>query len=159
MDCCPILHKPEKVMVWGCIGEFGVGPLIFVEGTLNGQSYSKVLQHAIPLIRRKARRNFVLQQDNAPCHKAKLVLEVLHHAGVRVTSWPAVSPDINPIENVWELVKQGVSALNPHTRDELISCIKKVWKALPKAAILRCIDSMPDRLQAVIDSSGFPIDY
>ena len=64
-------------------------------------------------------KNPIFVQDNAPCHKAKSVLNFLKEEKVQLLDWPAQSPDINPIKNLWKILMQRVMAKNPTNTKEL----------------------------------------
>ena len=70
------------------------------------------------------------QQDSAPCYKAKSVTNWLQTKNVTVQKWPGNSPDLNPIENLWTLIKKKVSTLNPTTLDELKQTISSIGSPL-----------------------------
>ncbi len=94
------VQKPASLMVWGCISAYGMGSLHVLEGTMNAERYIKVLeQHMLPSRRR------VFQQDNAKPHTAAITTAWLHSRRVRVLNWPACSPDLSPIENIWCIIK------------------------------------------------------
>ena len=78
----PTFKGGVSVMVWGCIGPDGVGNLAFCEGTINAQCYVKVLRENLTESARKIYGNenhpFIFQQDNAPCHTAKVTAKFLN---------------------------------------------------------------------------------
>ena len=101
------------VNVWGGIIGNRQTPLIRLDRTLNGQSYIEdILQSVVvPFIRdeqQEYNRNVIFQQDNSPVHKSNAVKNYLHEQSVSVLPWPAVSPDMNPIENVWAVLGKKV---------------------------------------------------
>ncbi len=94
------VQKPASLMVWGCISAYGMGSLHVLEGTMNAERYIKVLEeHMLPS------RRCVFQQDNAKPHTAAITTAWLRSRRVRVVNWPACSPDLSPIENIWRIIK------------------------------------------------------
>lgn len=144
------------VMVWGAIGYTSRSPLVRIEGTLNSGRYiSGVLRPvALPFIR--ALRNATFQQDNARPHVAGIVRTFLDTENVRLLSWPARSPDLSPIENVWSMVAERLARHHTAvtTVDELWRRVEAAWAAVPVHAIQSLFDSMPRRINAVIAARG-----
>jgi hypothetical protein len=101
------------------------------------------------------------QEDNARPHKAKVAVAFREQNGLRSLPWPAQSPDLNPIENLWAEVKKSLQKQKkqPSNLAELEKRVKKVWNGLPKVLIENLVDSMPDRIQAVIAAKGGPTKY
>ncbi len=97
------VQKPASLMVWGCISAYGMDSLHVLEGTMNAERYIKVLkQHMLPSRWRLFQgRPCVFQQDNAKPHTAAITTAWLHSRRVRVLNWPACSPDLSPIENIF----------------------------------------------------------
>ena len=67
--------------------------------------------------------------------------------------------DLNPIENLWAILKDKVAEVSPKTVEDLINIIIDVWNNLSMRTIENLINSMPKRLRKVLESEGNPIDY
>lgn len=107
-DCvCPPSQKKNSVMIWGCITYHGVGTISILNGIINRHKYIEILEDNLwPVIARHfPTQNFLFQDDNAPIHRAHDVEHYKARNRIQCLSWPAQSPDLNPIENVWLKIK------------------------------------------------------
>ncbi len=75
--------------------------------------------------------DFIFQQDLAPAHTAKGTKSWFNDHGVTVLDWPANSPDLNPIENLWGIVKRKMRDTRPNNADELKATVKETWASIP----------------------------
>ncbi len=91
---------PQSVMIWGAMSSAGVGPLCFFENQRHCTVHQELLEH-------------FLLQDLAPAHTAKSTKSWLNDHGVGVLDWPANSPDLNPTENIWDIVKRKMRNKRP----------------------------------------------
>jgi hypothetical protein len=164
-------QAPLKVMAWGGIGHNFKSQLIFVHEELK-------IDHAVyiemlGLFKQQAkvnhphrigtnpdgtwRRRFTFQQDGAPAHKHGLTQEYCrtHFPDfISYVQWPPASPDINPIENVWAILKERACA-EPHADVESLKrALEREWAALSQREINRIIDAWPGRLAAMIRARG-----
>lgn len=107
---------------------------------------------------RKLKYNFY--QDNDPKHKSYLCRTWLLHNCSKVIDTPAQSPDLNPIENLWDNLKKKVGKSSPKNKTDLIKFIKEEWEKITQEYnIPKLIYSMKRCLQAVIDAQGRHTKY
>ncbi|GFW53396.1 transposable element Tcb1 transposase [Trichonephila clavipes] len=143
-------------MVWGAIAYHGRSQLLRIVGNLNSTRYiNEVLQpQDIPFL--QGLPGAVFQQDNARTHIAKTVKSYLDSQQVQLLPWPAYSPDISPIEHVWDIVGGRLARdLRPVVSiDEFWLRIQTIWNTLPQADIQNLFNSMPRRVAALIAARG-----
>lgn len=103
----------------------------------------------------------VWMDDGAAYHTSKKVIAWGRSNGLNRMDWPAQSPDLNPIENLWRIIKIRVSARRHriHTIVAMEQAIKQEWKRLNEEDYRRCIESMPRRIQLLIKAKGGAIKY
>ncbi len=151
---------PQSVMIWAAMSSAGVGPLCFLKSIVNAAIYQFVLEHFMPPSADKlyGDADFIFQQDLAPAHTAKGTKSWFNDHGVTVLDWPANSPDLNPIDNLWGIVKRKMRDIRPNNADDL-TAIKATWASITPEQCHRLIASMPRRIDAVIHAKGGPTKY
>jgi hypothetical protein len=100
--------------------------------------------------------NFILMDDNARPHIARVVNEFLDEVGINRIEWRPRSPDLNPIEHVWDMIGKKVKARIPSsaTLDEVFPVLQEKWDLLDDQAIMNVVESMPRRMEAVKRARG-----
>ncbi|KAL0190876.1 hypothetical protein M9458_013574 [Cirrhinus mrigala] len=128
---------------------------------VNAASYQEILEHFMLPSAEKlyGDEDFIFQHDLAPAHSAKTTGKWFTDHGITVLNWPANSPDLNPIENLWDIVKRKLRDARPNTLDELKAAIEASWASITPQQCHRLIASMPRRTEAVISGKGFPTKY
>ncbi len=123
---------PQSVMIWAAMSSDGVGPLCFLKSIVNAAIYQEILEHIMLSSADKlyGDADFIFQQDLAPAHTAKGIKSWFNDHGVTVLDWPANSPDLNPIENIWGIVKRKTRDTRPNNAEELKAAIKATWASL-----------------------------
>ncbi len=152
---------PQSVMIWVAMSSAGVGPLCFLKTNVTAPVYQEILEHfMLPSADQLFKdADFIFQQDLAPAHTAKSTKSWLNDHGVGVLDWPANSPDLNPIKNLWGIVKRKMRNKSSKNADELKATVKETWASIPPQQCHKLITSMPRRIEAVIKAKGAPTKY
>ena len=155
-----VKHGGGSVMIWGCISGDDKGMLVRVRGTMNQFQYLDVLENAmIPSAWSMRGLNFRFMHDNAPCHKAKLISNWMREENIQCEEWPPQSPDLNPIENIWDYMETKLEKMPSTTVSELWETLQEIWRSIPSEVILNLVRSMPRRVQAVLKAKGGHTKY
>ena len=160
--CCKANVKhDDKIMVWGAFAAHGVGILHRIMGIMDRFVYLDLCQNVmLPSADMLfGRENWLFQQDNDPKHTAIIVRDFIEEENIPTLEWPAQSPDLNPIENLWSILDQRLKRRQVNNCQELFRTLNDEWKRLPVDLLERLVASMPSRCQAVIDSEGWPTKY
>ena len=145
-----------SVMFWGCFSKVALGPLVALEGSMDARKYVQLLEDVLLPELEAAGRPMVFMQDNAPCHTAKLVADFFERKRVTVLKWPPQSPDLNPIENLWAIVKSRRKKKfgTPSSKAELVSQVFKIWEEIDQNLVSVLADSANRRLKECIRLKG-----
>lgn len=156
-----VKHGGGHVMVWGCFSKKGVGQLAFIDGNMDANMYIDILRENLHRSAEKLgiRRTFKFYQDNDPKHKAHITREWLLYNCPKVLETPPQSPDINPIENLWELLDRKVRETPITSKSHLKERLQEEWAEIPSSLLENLISSMPRRLRMVIKAKGMNTKY
>ncbi|KAG1664878.1 Transposable element Tc3 transposase [Nymphon striatum] len=137
--------------------------LVSVEGMMNSDKYKAVLQtHLLPTMRRDfPDGDGIFQQDLAPCHTSCKMRTFFEESGLEVLDWPGNSPDINPIKNLWVIMKRRLQKEDCSTMTKLISAGIRAWYHDEELAKMcsNLVESMPNRVQMLVKAKGGHISY
>jgi DDE superfamily endonuclease len=103
----------------------------------------------------------VFQQDDDPKHTSKTVINWLQAQRFELMKWPAQSSDLNPIENLWAIVKKRLENYQtaPGNMDELWGRVQAEWRRIPNEILQNLVQSMPKRVESVIKRKGLWTKY
>lgn len=110
----------------------------------------------------------IFMHDGASVHRVYIVRELLTEIGINVMEWPPYSPDLNPIENLWALMKAKIYERYPElekapdteeTRFQLIEAAKEAWHAIDDRVLQNLCNTMPHRVQAILAAVGWYTKY
>lgn len=151
-----------SLMIWGAISFKGVIGLAKVHGRMNSEGYCSILQDSLfPGADRNFSNNWVFQQDNSSVHSSKHTKSWLESFEVDVLDWPAKSPDLNIIENVWGQLARAVYADGKQYASvaDLEVNVRDAWDAIDLSYLKNLYRSIPKRLISVLERKGRITDY
>ena len=148
------------MMVLGRISIKGLIGYHSLKTIMGGSYYIQMLQdHLISNARRQFVRRWRLQQDNDSKHKSRLAQQFLSSEVPEVIDWPLNSPDANPVENLWSIMKRRVEQRKPTNLEELNKFLHEEWVNIDVVVLNHLIDSMKSRCLELIKSKGERINY
>lgn len=163
--CLNQRKSPVKVscMFWGCITYDGIGIIVPVDGNLNSLKYIELLDtHLWPVVAKVfGNRPFIFQDDNATPHSSRQTSAWKQENGIQKFTWPAQSPDLNIIENVWRCIKIKLNREIDQikSKQDLIATVTRIWNGLSQVYIRSLYASIPTRLRQVIIQKGYATKY
>ncbi|GBC36754.2 IS630 family transposase [Rhizophagus irregularis DAOM 181602=DAOM 197198] len=155
----PIPKDRSKIFAWGGFCIRGKTSLFCFRGIMDGKFYTKILERQIPEVYSMLGDSWRLQQDNDPKHTSRVAKEFLKNNVPEVMDWPSNSPDLNPIENLWAIVKRNTELRRPKNLNELDVFLHEEWVKIPNNLLINLVNSMPQRCREVIDRNGERIPY
>lgn len=151
-----------SVMVWAGFWADGTTEIAFLDGRQKAADYIYTLsEYLLPSAHLRFGTDFIFQQDNASIHTASETNDFFLEQSINKMHWPAKSPDLNPIENIWGYLTRKVYADGKQysTKEELKEAILREWKRLSKDYLQKLVESMKKRCVLVIKKNGKVIDH
>ena len=102
---------------------------------------------------------WILEHKNHSKHTARLFTDYFRTKNINVLSWPSPSPDLNPIEHLWEALEGRTQTKKVGNASQKFALLAKEWTAMDNEITKTLVESMPRRCRAVIDSKGYPTKY
>ncbi len=150
---------------WWCNGVGGIflAHLVPIEHCLNATVYlSIVADHVHPFMTTVYHLLMYFQQDNAACHKAQNISDwfLEHDNEFTLLKWPPQSPDLNPIEHLWDVVEREIHIMDvqPTNLQQLCDAIMSIWTKISEECFQHLVESMPRRIKAVLKTKGVQPD-
>ena len=152
----------KVLMVWGGVGMNTKLPLYFFNRSVDSYAYISAMQtELLPFMRRNQDQGWHYLQDNAPCHKSHHTIDFFKENNIPLIPHPPSSPDLNIIENVWALLSHKVYHRNRSFQnvEQLKTAIINAWNEITIDEINKFVESMANRINAVVDAEGRQIKY
>ncbi len=145
-------------MVWGVFSWHTLGLLVPIKHCLNTTVYLSIVEHVHPFMTTVYHLLMYFQQDNAPCHKAQIISDwfLEHENEFTLLKWPPQSPDLNPIEHLWDVVEREIHIMDvqPTNLQQLRDAIVPIWTNISEECFQHLVESMPRRIKAVLKATG-----
>ncbi len=153
------------VMVWGIFSWHTLGLLVPIEYRLNTTVYLSIFAvHVHPFMTTVyTSSDGYFQQDNAPRYKAQIISDwfLEHDNEFTLLKWPPQSPDLNPIEQLWDVVEREIHIMDVQTTNlqQLCDAIMSIWTKISEECFQHLVESMPQRIKAVLKAKGDSTRY
>jgi transposase len=159
-----VKHGGGSLMMWACMTYYGIGYGCKIDGIMKAEDYCHILSTSFKDTLDYwclNKHEIIFQQDNDPKHTSKQAKEWFKDEGIQVLSWPAQSPDLNPIEHLWRHLKLKLARYERKAKGvhELWERCDKEWNSITPEECKKYINSMPARVQAVLKAKGGHTSY
>ena len=159
LSSIPQSKYAPQFMAWGGISCWGPSPLIEIKGNMDSTQYQTILtRRVLPWLQNsKPNGDYLFQQDNARSHTAAATLSLLRQREIPFIppeEWPANSPDLNPIENLWAFMDDKLSQKRIRKKGGLITAARQMFSSFTRAQLKKYILSMDQRVAACIKAKG-----
>ena len=146
-------------MIWGCMTTKGTGYACCIDGRMDAELYMQILgDEFLRTLEYYGldQSDIVFQQDNDPKHTSRAATRWFQNNNVEVLEWPAQSPDLNPIEYLWQHLKKQLAKYETEltSMHELWERVEVEWEKIPTQVCIDLIESMPRRIAAVLKAKG-----
>ncbi len=162
-SCLVSTVQAGGVMVWGIFSWCTLGPLVPIEHRLNATVYLSIVEHVHPFMTTVYHLLMYFQQDNAPCNKAQIISDwfLEHYNEFTLLKCPPQSPDLNPIEHLWDVVEREILIMDvqPTNLQQLCDAIMSIWTKISEECFQHLVESMPRRIKTVLKAKGGPSRY
>ncbi|KAL7755582.1 hypothetical protein ACKLNR_014680 [Fusarium oxysporum f. sp. zingiberi] len=154
-----------RQMFWAAFGHGSRTPLVPLVGNVNAIGIYDLYSVILPWF---LQPGDIFMHDNASVHTARVVKALLEELQVQLMIWPPYSPDLNPIENLWALMKAEIYRLHPElthaedtvaTQHALVLAAIEAWDNLEERVLKNLCDTMPNRITAIITAEGWYTKY
>lgn len=154
-----------NVMVWAAFTASRKSQLCWISHRMDSGQYINMLDDVlINFMEEEPEAEYIFQQDNAPIHVSRKSLEWFHGKDIQVLTWPACSPDLNPIENLWAILARRV--YGPASQKRVFTSVLELkekilieWSLIEAKILTNLCQSMPNRIYEVIAKNGNPTKY
>jgi hypothetical protein len=150
-----------KIGIWGCFTSQGVNALRIFEDNMDTRLYTDTMQQYMKpcALRLWPNSEWFYLHDNASYHGSYRSCQWFHNKGINLIELPPFSPDLNPIENLWNHLKQRIEKRRAQNMSELTEIISDEWEKTDQLFCSNLVDSMRDRMRAVVNAEGFKTRY
>lgn len=156
-----VKHGGGNILVWGCMSSSGLGELVFIDGIMDKFVYLNILKQNLKKSVEKLNlgENYYFQQDHDPKHTAYIVRQWIIFNTPHTLPTPPQSPDLNPIEHIWNELETRIRKHPIQTKEQLKDALVKEWNEIGLEVTQNLVHSMPNRLQSVIKRKGLQTKY
>ena len=133
-----------------------------MDRNINAARYIQILdKYLLPYLQELGIKNYIFQDDNAPRYTAKSTVKWKESKLIDSLEWPSQSPDLNPIEHLWDELERRVrrDKVKPKNKAELFAAVEREWGQIHNNVINNLVNSMPRRVKAVLDGKGNATPY
>jgi transposase len=158
------VESREKINIWGAISQAGKVGIYTFRNNFNAGIFRDALREVlVPVAQELHPDGCYLQRDNSQAHRAESVYTYLNSEEadiiIDVLPWPSYSPDLNPIENLWAVLKRNIRKRQPRTIDQLEDMIHEEWGYISDGYVRTLCLSIHNRIDMCIENEGSRIDY